>query len=336
MARVRIVEILDARGHVRSRVRIAAFPASIGRGFDNDVIIDDPYVSPRHLRLVEDEAGVLWVEDAGSKNGTRRAGRAAPEPRFAIVSGGSVVLGRTTVRIFDAEHSVPDAAPDHRDHKSLAEVFGHSRTIAIAAGAFALAFVVRGYLDSSSRDVAENVVTMLLGVLLLTAVWAGIWALIGRMTHVSARFRAHFAWACVGAVVLTSASVLLGWIEFAIPSSDALATLFDILLASLFAVYLAGHVTMASSLVPRQALRRTAIGLGVASVVAALVTLTAREQFSATPDYSAALAPVPSALLQKEGIDDFAAEALKLQKEVDKLASKRERASLIPNPMKAR
>ena len=336
MARVRIVEILDARGHVRSRSRIETFPASIGRAFDNDIILDDAYVSPRHLLLVEDDAGMLWVEDGGSKNGTRRADHAPPEARFAIASGASVHLGRTTLRIFDADHAVPDATPDHREDKSLAEEFGRPRTIALTAGTVAVVFAVRGYLGSTSRDVAENVVTMPLSLLCLTGIWAGAWALVGRITHAGGRFRAHFGWACAGLVVLTVCSVLLGWIEFAVPSSDAVTAASVILLASLFAVYLAGHVTLASSLAPREALRRTALGFGAVSIVAALVSLTVREQFSETPDYSTALAPVPTALLQTEGIDDFAAQALKLQKEVDELASKRERRSLLPNPMKAR
>ena len=160
--------------------------------------------------------------------------------------------------------------------------------------------------------------------------------MVGRITHAGGRFRAHFGWACAGVVMLTLCSVWLGWIEFAIPSSDAVTTATVILLASLFTAYLAGHVTLASSLAPRQALRRTAIGFGVVSIVAVLVSLTARDQFSETPDYPTALASVPTALLQTEGIDDFAAQALKLQKEVDELARKREHRSLLPNPMKAR
>ena len=336
MARLRIVETLDARGHVRARVRLETFPASIGRAFDNDIILDDAYVSPRHLLLVEDDAGILWAEDAGSKNGTRCAGRATPEARFAIASGGNILVGRTMLRIFDSDHAVPDATPDHRDDQSLAERFGNPRTIALAASTLAFVFAVRGYLGSTSRDVAENVVTMPLSLLLLTGMWAGAWALVGRITHAGGRFRAHFGWACAGVVMLTVCSVWLGWIEFAIPSNDAVTTATVILLASLFTAYLAGHVTLASSLAPRQALRRTAIGLGAVSIVAVLVSLTARDQFSETPDYPTALASVPTALLQTEGIDDFAAQALKLQKEVDELARKREHRSLLPNPMKAR
>ncbi len=333
MARVRVVEILDARGHVLSRTRIDVFPTSIGRAFDNDLIIDDPLVSPHHLRLVEDEAGVLWVEDAGSRNGTRRDAHMAPEPRFAIPSGGSAVLGRTTLRIFDAHHAVPDAIPQHTDVMSVADVFGNVRHTAIAAGASALLFATRGYLDSTSRDVAESVVSMPLGILFLTAVWAGMWALVGRVTHAGGRFRAHFGWACAGAVVLTLLSVLLGWIEFAIPSSDTVAVLTSIVLAAALAAYLAGHVTLASSLPPPQAFRRTVIGFAAAAMVATLVTLTSRDGFSANPDYPTALAPLPAALLKSEQIDDFAAETLELQKEVDELARKRERSSPIPSAL---
>lgn len=336
MARVRVVEILDGRGHVRARVRIDAFPSSIGRAFDNDVIVDDLYVSPHHLHLVEDDTGLLWAEDAGSTNGTRRADHRAPEQRFPVASGGSVVLGRTTLRIYDADHPVSAAVSHHREDRSFADVFSDRRVIAAGLGALALVFGVRGYLDSTSRDVGRSMLTMTIGVLLLTVLWSGLWALIGRMTHAGSRFRAHVGWACVGSVVLTLLSAVLGWIEFAIPSNDSVAVISGVLLAAAFAVYLAGHVTMASSFPPRQALQRTIIGFGAAALVGTLITLTSKEEFSSTPDFSTTLAPLPNALLQTESIDVFAARSLKLQKDVDELALKRERAGLISNPMKGR
>ena len=49
---------------------LAGEVASIGRGYDNDVILDDPYVARRHLRYSRDEAGQLVAEDLGSINGT--------------------------------------------------------------------------------------------------------------------------------------------------------------------------------------------------------------------------------------------------------------------------
>jgi pSer/pThr/pTyr-binding forkhead associated (FHA) protein len=35
-----------------------------------DVRVNDPYVSPRHLRVTRTPDGAIWVEDLGSSNGT--------------------------------------------------------------------------------------------------------------------------------------------------------------------------------------------------------------------------------------------------------------------------
>ncbi|GFN36238.1 FHA domain-containing protein [Tepidimicrobium xylanilyticum] len=41
----------------------------LGRGKDNDIVIKDPYISKKHLKIVEDEGGHYLV-DLGSANGT--------------------------------------------------------------------------------------------------------------------------------------------------------------------------------------------------------------------------------------------------------------------------
>ncbi|HET7041188.1 MAG TPA: FHA domain-containing protein [Gemmatimonadales bacterium] len=64
------VEVLDHRGQVRTRHRIDAAPAIIGRGYGSDVLLDDPWLSPVHLRLFRELDGSLAVEDARSENGT--------------------------------------------------------------------------------------------------------------------------------------------------------------------------------------------------------------------------------------------------------------------------
>jgi predicted component of type VI protein secretion system len=41
----------------------------LGRGKDNEIIIKDPYISKKHLKIVKDE-GNYYLEDLGSANGT--------------------------------------------------------------------------------------------------------------------------------------------------------------------------------------------------------------------------------------------------------------------------
>src|SRR5258708_39987342 len=64
------VEILSRHRDIAARFRIAGPEVRIGRGYDNDVIVDDPYVAARHLRIFRDERGQLVAEDLGSANGT--------------------------------------------------------------------------------------------------------------------------------------------------------------------------------------------------------------------------------------------------------------------------
>lgn len=43
--------------------------AYLGRGKDNEIMIKDPYISKKHLRIVKDE-GNYFLEDLNSANGT--------------------------------------------------------------------------------------------------------------------------------------------------------------------------------------------------------------------------------------------------------------------------
>lgn len=334
MARVKIVDILDARGLLRARSRVEQLPATIGRAFDNDIILDDPFVSPHHARLIEDEGGQLILEDLGSLNGTRRQAHGAREARLLLRSGDLAVIGHTTLRLFDVDHVVPDAVPEHAHALPFAHTFLDRRAVAGAVLACVAYFTLQGYLGSTSRDAVEDVVPVAIGVFVLTALWAGLWALVGRITHAGARYLAHLGWTCAGAVVLTLIATLLGWGEFAVPSSATLGTISAFLLVVVATLYLAGHVTLASSLSLRQATKRLAFGVAAAAVVGALLTMTSKDRFSLSPEYPHTISALPTALLLTDDVDGFAAQTLKLQKEVDELAKKRERETILPNPMK--
>ena len=52
------LEVLDRRGRLLDRHRIDRCPITIGRAYANDVIVDDPYVCPTHLRLLRTDPGL--------------------------------------------------------------------------------------------------------------------------------------------------------------------------------------------------------------------------------------------------------------------------------------
>ena len=51
MAPLGYIEVLDHKGEVSTRFPSIALPVTIGRAYKNQIILDDPFVSPEHVRV---------------------------------------------------------------------------------------------------------------------------------------------------------------------------------------------------------------------------------------------------------------------------------------------
>ena len=63
------IEVVSRSREVIARHRCRGPEIRIGRGYENDVVLDDPYVAPQHLRIRRSEAGGWVAEDLDSANG---------------------------------------------------------------------------------------------------------------------------------------------------------------------------------------------------------------------------------------------------------------------------
>ena len=69
---------------------------TIGRGQDNNIVINDEKVSRTHLQMVQDDSGNISVVDVGSTNGTYVNGvRIIGETR--LKDGDNVRIGNTNL-----------------------------------------------------------------------------------------------------------------------------------------------------------------------------------------------------------------------------------------------
>src|SRR5213079_2538659 len=89
------VELFDRRGRLLARHRIERWPVTIGRAYSNDIIVDDPYVCPNHLRLVRNGDEGIVAEDLGSVNGVRSEPNGTPDARVALGTDGLLRIGNT-------------------------------------------------------------------------------------------------------------------------------------------------------------------------------------------------------------------------------------------------
>lgn len=69
----------------------------MGRSSETDVVLDDPYASDFHLRLVSQEGGMM-LHDLGSTNGTYVNGRRVSAPT-ELKRGDTIQVGKTVMEI---------------------------------------------------------------------------------------------------------------------------------------------------------------------------------------------------------------------------------------------
>lgn len=192
MGQVIWVEILS-RHHrdVAQRHRCDGAEVMIGRGYDNDVVVDDPFVSARHLRLRRDEQGRLVAEDLGSANGlfTER-GR---KRQAAIVLDGDqpIRIGHTLLRVRDPSHRVaPERVAPRGAHTWLITL----GLVLLLAG-MESTFV---WMRDTGDPTAVRYVKALLPLALVLVVWSTFWSILSRIFAGQARFERNLLLTTLG------------------------------------------------------------------------------------------------------------------------------------------
>lgn len=192
------VEILSRHRDIAARFRIAAPEARIGRGYDNDVIIDDPYVAARHLRVFHDEAGQLVAEDLGSANGTFLDGGRERLARFVVDGKHPIRIGKTLLRVRDVYHEV------ERERLAAPE---WGTLPAVAAGALGASLLglsaLQIWLAQTGEMRASGYLAPLFGIVAMVVLWAGLWALMSRIFSGSAHLSRNLLITLAGGLVFS-------------------------------------------------------------------------------------------------------------------------------------
>ena len=202
-----LVDVLDAHGHLVSRQRLSLAvggpPISIGRDVTNDVIVDDPYAAPRHAELSLCEDGSLRMTDASEMNGIIVRGERMRGARLVALPGGTVGIGRSTLRIRSARDPVPPETPDL---ESL-QIRHREYSLAIAGALLCIAYGVFTVWLSSPDDFGVALgAKLLLGAAVLGGVLL-FWILAARFRRFRARWSRH------AGILLPAVAVFLwlGW-----------------------------------------------------------------------------------------------------------------------------
>lgn len=92
-SRILFVKAASAQGQEIAVTNVTV----LGRSSESDVVLDDPYASEFHMRLVAQDNGIM-LHDLGSTNGTYVNGRRVVAPT-QLRRGDTIQVGKTVMEV---------------------------------------------------------------------------------------------------------------------------------------------------------------------------------------------------------------------------------------------
>lgn len=253
-----LIEAHDRHGALLARAPITRWPVTVGRALDCDLVLDDPFVAPRHLRIDRsvDEHRTVQVDVLETRNGARlQRKRHAQGERFDWPGGTPIDLGHThiTLRLADAPIADEQALPEFPWR-----TVGTTAALVVLVGAAAMA---SSWLESrDSSQYLKSLPSVLLMLLLVLSAWSGLWAVANKMFAGRLQFWRHVRIACT--VYLASEALRLAAHLAAFSFSlEALSQFASVLGVLVLAWALYAHL---ATVLPR---RRVGLAWTVAAVV---------------------------------------------------------------------
>lgn len=203
-----IIEKVNRAGAVMDHYQFDGRSVRIGRAYDNDLILHDPYVEARHVLLVYDpEQELFHFHDLETVNGTQvirdqNNNRAALDG--VLYSGDSISIGKTLLKVRSRIHEVPPALPISFWDKFLS-LTGSWSVVILAGLLVVLLEVLHQYLSDPRMEKINGKIFSSANELFIVGVYAAFWSMIARVQRHESRTLVH---AGIGAWLLVALSAL--------------------------------------------------------------------------------------------------------------------------------
>ena len=319
MAPLGYIEVLDGKGNVVERNRVDSFPVHIGRAYNNEIVVDDPYVCPAHVIIELDDRGSPIARDLNSVNGLRPGINRKRVTMLELKSGSEFQVGHTLLRYRSFDHPL---APTLVDRENRLSVLG-SPYLAAFAGLLVFALLcLEAFLGSVERVTVARIISEPLATFAMLFLWAGLWTLAGRVILSRFYFFEHVTIASFAIVGFFALNALAEWLEFLFPFIPSL-WLAGVFGAGVILAALAfGHLRFASMM------RRRSRMWAALSVSAALIAISfisdyaSRGKFSNVMEFTGIVKPLDEAWVPAISVDRFIDNSQKLRKDLETLAQK--------------
>jgi len=225
---------------VLARHPVWRWPIRVGRGYEMDVILDDPFVASGHLEICEAPNGRFSVADLQSMNGMMVLPSRQKQSSAEIGAEDVVRVGHTQLRVRPRSFQVVAERPIRQARAGRRAVLFLALIAALVA-----TFAWSAFVTTSHRDESVIVAISVLFMLAAAAVWIAIWSLVSRTVGGRANFAAHGVVACTGLLALEFWNTGTQYLAFGFDASW-LETLALAGVAAIFAAMVFRHLRLVS------------------------------------------------------------------------------------------
>lgn len=284
-----VLEILDRFGKVRERHRLERFPVRIGRGYDNDIIIDDPYVSPNHVEMIVDGSGHVLISDLKSENGLFSL---HPLQRHELLTAENDLrfrIGHTDIRLRATSFPVRETFIDRGRPSKLHLLFTNAVMLPVfwlmSAGIFSLYYYEQTFHNVTITGILNQVLPLFIFIFL----WSAAWSIVSKVVTHKFYFSYHAILTSVIMAGFYLIDPLFEYLEFVYPI-NGLANNLSLALDLILPVALFYGNLRQSTTLGRRGASITAILASVLVIgLTHLITQLNQPDFNADPQYSQVL-----------------------------------------------
>lgn len=320
MDEVIFLEVLEGDA-VHARHRLERFPATVGRGYTNDVIVDDPKVSTVHLRIERAEDGSLVMHDVGSTNGTYLVEPWTRLAQVVLTPDARVAVGDTVLRFRGQNHPVERTFVGEAPDAPRRRFFEEPAVFPVALAVLVLRSVLSEHLSNYQKTDWGELSIALAAPLAFPFMWACGWALASRIARRQYHFRAHAAIGTLMLLGITVIPMVLKLLTFSLSLGPGVRLLEKASFLGMLAWGLYWHMRY----VTRVSARRLQIAVACCTVFLGVLfqadTLLGNEDFSADLPFHRTLLPPSLRVAKAQPVEAFFDGAKDLQQQVDALVN---------------
>ena len=308
MARI-ILEIISSTGMKRELRVFDQAQVSIGRGYGNDLIVLDPYVSASHAEVRLTPEGLV-LADLNSLNGVYLLeGRQRSKHKIAgstpLSTGQVFSIGQTLIQVFLPQHPAAPTRELSAEEKPAVNYI-RSRDVWSAVIGFFILYYIDLYLSQPTVKIEQGQIFFydVVSVLALS-IWAGIWALVGRLLRQRGSFQFHLTITCLYVVALhliMNVGKAVGYIS-AQPGVEMIINLMAG--STAFGLLLFGHLFYATLMRLRPRVITAVVVPLVFVVIMGIGSFAFMEQFSKEPPHYDRLKPPVLKPFAVHSVDEF-------------------------------